>query len=171
MAITKRYVELMDGTISVDGEKGVGCYFTVELPMERIDEGSVHRQETPVIKVNLKNVHVLLSKDNDLNAEIATVQQEDLGMTVSRAVDGAEAVRLFSENPPDSFDIILTDIMMPSMNGYQATRTIRAMRNRPNAGIIPIIAMTANAFTEDIQKFLNSGRMPILQSPLSWTSL
>ena len=167
MAITKRYVELMGGTISVESEKGAGSSFTVELPMELTDEGSVRRQDAPVAKVNLKGVHVLLAEDNELNAEIATVQLEELGMVVTRAVDGAEAVRIFSENPPDSFDVILMDIMMPSMNGYEATRTIRAMQNRPDAGTIPIIAMTANAFAEDIQQSLKAGMNAHIAKPIA----
>ena len=167
MAITKRYVELMGGTISVESEKGAGSSFTVELPMELTDEGSVRRQDAPVAKVNLKGVHVLLAEDNELNAEIATVQLEELGMVVTRAVDGAEAVRIFSENPPDSFDVILMDIMMPSMNGYEATRTIRAMQNRPDAGAIPIIAMTANAFAEDIQQSLKAGMNAHIAKPIA----
>ena len=109
----------------------------------------------------------LLAEDNELNAEIATVQLEERGMVVTRAVDGAEAVRIFSENPPDSFDVILMDIMMPSMNGYEATRTIRAMQNRPDAGTIPIIAMTANAFAEDIQQSLKAGMNAHIAKPIA----
>ncbi|MDY3918410.1 MAG: ATP-binding protein [Candidatus Limivivens sp.] len=166
MAITRRYVELMGGTISVESEKGKGSTFVVELPMELTDESNVQKQDLPAATANLKGIKILLAEDNDLNAEIASIQLEDLEMTVTRAADGKEAVTLFLENPPGTFDVILMDIMMPVMNGYEAARAIRAMEDRRDAHTIPIIAMTANAFAEDIQESLNAGMNAHIAKPL-----
>ena len=94
------------------------------------------------------------------------VQLEELGIQVTRASDGDEAVKTFAENPPDTFDIIFMDIMMPKMNGYEATQAIRAMQNRPDARKIPIIAMTANAFAEDVQASLDVGMNGHLSKPI-----
>ena len=166
MAITKRYVELMGGTISVESEKDVGSVFTVELPMKLTDESRVKKQDTPIARESLKGVKVLMAEDNDLNAEIATVQLEELGITVTRAADGKNAIKLFADNPPDTFDIILMDIMMPEMNGYEATRAIRNLKARPDGRTIPIIAMTANAFAEDIQASMEAGMNGHLSKPI-----
>ncbi|MDY5484528.1 MAG: ATP-binding protein [Clostridium sp.] len=165
MAITRHYVEMMGGTISVESIKGEGSSFTVELPLELTDE-KTEKQEMSVSGEILKGVKILMAEDNDLNAEIAAVQLEELGMTITRAVNGKEAVRLFSENPSGSFDVILMDIMMPLMNGYEAAREIRSMRERPDASSIPIIAMTANAFAEDVQAALGAGMNAHIAKPI-----
>ena len=116
-------------------------------------------------------VKILLAEDNDLNAEIAMVQMEELGVRVTRVSDGIEAVKTFAENPPDTFDMIFMDIMMPKMNGYEATEAIRAMQDRPDARRIPIIAMTANAFAEDIHAAKTIGMNEHIAKPLDLNNL
>ena len=166
LAITKRYVDLMGGTISVQSKKGQGSVFTVQLPVELTDEIRIQAKEPPAVGASVAGVRLLLAEDNDLNAEIAMVQLEDLGVQVTRARDGREAVALFAGNPPGAFDIVLMDIMMPEMNGYEATAAIRCMQDRPDARRIPIIAMTANAFAEDVQASLNAGMNEHLSKPI-----
>ena len=108
----------MGGAITAKSRKGVGSAFTVELPMELVDAEQMEEKHIPVDRADLSGVHVLMAEDNELNAEIALVQLQELGIRATRASDGREAVRLFAENPPDTFDMILMDIMMPGLNGY-----------------------------------------------------
>lgn len=166
MAITKKYIDLMGGTISVESRKGVGSTFIVELPMEITDDCEGKKKEYAVGKVDLTGLKVLLAEDNELNAEIAMVQLEELGMKITRACDGDEVVNIFTANPPGTFDIILMDVMMPNKNGYEATNMIRNLQNRPDGETIPIIAMTANAFAEDVQASLDAGMNGHLSKPI-----
>ena len=168
MPISKKYVELMGGTITVDSRKGVGTTFTVEIPMELTNAEKVEKTK-PLVQYNdLKGIKVLLAEDNDLNAELAMILLEDLGMTVTRAADGQEAVDLFAEHPAGTYDIILMDIMMPKMDGHQAAKAIRAMyADRSDAEEIPIIALSANAFSEDVQASLDAGMNGHVSKPLN----
>ena len=168
MPISKKYIELMGGTITVDSRKGVGTTFTVEIPMELTNAEKVEKTKPLVQHNDLKGIKVLLAEDNDLNAELATILLEDLGMTVSRAADGQEVVDLFAEHPAGTYDIILMDIMMPKMDGHQAAKAIRAMyADRPDAEEIPIIALSANAFSEDVQASLDAGMNGHVSKPLN----
>ncbi len=167
MAITKQYVEMMGGTIAVESKKGVGTTFTVEIPLELTEQVLQSEQEQPLHR-DLTGVRVLMAEDNDLNAELATIMLEEAGMTVTRASDGKEAVELFKNHPRGTYDLILMDIMMPNMDGHQAAKTIRAMGiERPDAVTIPIIALSANAYAEDIQTSLNSGMNDHISKPFN----
>ena len=166
MAIVKKYVDMMGGTISVQSKKHEGTTFTVDIPLEITDK-ECNKSDTGFSeKVNLTGVKVLLAEDNELNAEITTVQLEEFGMNVERAVDGKNAVEIFRNHPEGTFDVILMDIMMPEMNGYEAAKAIRAMNDRPDGKNIPIIAMTANSFAEDVQASLDAGMNAHLSKPI-----
>ena len=166
MTITKQYVELMGGTIEVESEKGKGTTVTVDLPLELSDFIKTEEIEKHRYRRDTKDLKVLMAEDNDLNAEIAVMLLEDKGMHVTRAVDGCEVTEMFKSYPAGTFDVVLMDIMMPRMNGYEATRAIRHMENRPDGKNSPIIAMTANAFAEDVQAALDAGMNAHLAKPI-----
>ena len=166
MAIVKKYVDMMGGTISVQSKKHEGTTFTVDIPLEITDKEWNKSDPGFSEKVDFTGVNVLLAEDNELNAEIATVQLEEFGMNVERAVDGKNAVEVFRNHPKGTFDVILMDVMMPEMNGYEATKAIRAMNDRPDGKNIPIIAMTANSFAEDVQASLDAGMNAHLSKPI-----
>ena len=168
MAIVKKYVDMMQGTISMESRKGEGTTFTITLPMELTDAPAQLEQKQDA--TDLSGLRILLVEDNNLNAEIAQVYLEKEGIRVTRASNGQEAVEVFSQAQPGSFDGILMDIMMPVMDGLTATRAIRSL-GRPDARTIPILAMTANAFEEDAKKCLEAGMNAHLSKPLDAQSL
>lgn len=166
MAIVKKLVDKMQGTIEVTSKKGEGSTFVITLPFKTAPETEpAHKQATEEQSEQACDLHLLLVEDNELNAEIAQMLLEDKGFTVTLVTDGQQAVDAFADNPPGTFDTILMDIMMPVLDGLEATRKIRSME-REDAGSIPIIAMTANAFDEDVKKCLEAGMDAHLSKPL-----
>lgn len=166
MTITKQYVDMMNGKISLTSQKGAGTTFFVEIPMTVTEEYAYKKPERNYGNVNLADINILMAEDNDLNAEIAIVQLEEYGIHITRAFDGKDVVKIFESSPEGTFDIILMDVMMPNMNGYEATIAIRNLQNRSDAKTVPIIAMTANAFAEDVQSSLNVGMNGHLSKPI-----
>ena len=148
MPISKKLVEKMGGTITFESEKGVGTTFVIRVPFKIDPDADKREEQKDVSEKSIKGLHILLAEDNELNMEIAEFMLQNEGADLTKAWDGQEAVELFRNSEPGEFDVILMDIMMPVMNGYEATKMIRSL-DREDAKEIPIIAMTANAFTED----------------------
>ena len=148
MPISKKLIEKMGGTITFESAEGIGTTFVIRVPF-KIDLDADKREEQKDVSENsIKGLHILLAEDNELNMEIAEFVLQNEGADVIKAWNGQEAVELFRNSKPGEFNVILMDIMMPVMNGYEATKMIRSL-DREDAKEIPIIAMTANAFTED----------------------
>ena len=148
MAIARKLVEKMGGTITFESEKGVGTTFVIRVPFKIDPDADKREEQKEVSEKSIKGLHILLAEDNELNMEIAEFMLQNEGADVIKAWNGQEAVELFRKSEPGEFDVILMDIMMPVMNGYEATKMIRSL-DREDAKEVPIIAMTANAFTED----------------------
>lgn len=167
LAISSNFITLMGGTISVHSKLGEGTQFTVCLTMPRdLSSGSTRvQQKEKSARCNLKGLRVLLAEDNEINAEIATHIFEDMGSKVERVDNGKAAVDTLSASPAGSFSLILMDVQMPVMDGLTACRTIRALMH-PDAGRIPIIGMSANAFQEDIEQGKKCGMNAYLPKPL-----
>ena len=163
LAIVKQMVERMGGRIKVESKVNEGTKYTILLPF-KIDPDPVIRKKTEE-PVSLKGVKALLVEDNNLNMEIARFQLEQEEIEVFTASNGKEAVEMFEASQPGFYDIILMDIMMPVMDGLEATRHIRSM-NRRDSMTIPIVAMSANAFQEDVEKSLAAGLNEYLTKPL-----
>ena len=164
LSIVKEFISKMGGTITLSSQKDVGTRFTITIPFT-IDHASQEAETVSQSPVSLSGLHVLLVEDNELNREIALCLLEKEGMEITTCENGAEAVKAFRESPLGYYDLILMDIMMPVMDGYEASRRIRSLPRR-DASLIPIFAMTANAFQDDIEKSHQSGMNEHLTKPL-----
>ena len=156
LSISRKLVEKMGGTITFESEKGVGTTFVIRVPFKIDLDADKREEQKDVSEKSIKGLHILLAEDNELNMEIAEFMLQNEGTEVTKAWNGQEAVELFRKSKPGEFDVILMDIMMPVMNGYETTKMIRSL-DREDAKAIPIIAMTANAFTEDRIKAKEAG--------------
>ncbi len=164
LSIVKEFVSKMGGTITLESQEGVGSRFSLTVPFT-IDHVPQEEEKAAKSPVSLAGLHVLLVEDNELNREIAVFLLEKEGMEITACENGAEAVKAFRESPLGYYDLILMDIMMPVMDGYEASRQIRSLPRR-DAAVIPIFAMTANAFQDDIEKSHKSGMNEHLTKPL-----
>ena len=164
MSIAKALFEQMGGSIEITSTPGIGSTFVITLPFEEAEERDIS-SETESERNSIQGIKILLAEDNEINREVAQVLLEEEGAVVTAVSNGREAVKLFSRHPEGTFDVILMDIMMPLMNGYEATRQIRKL-DRTDASSIPIIALTANAFAEDVRHALDCGMNAHLAKPL-----
>ena len=174
MSITKNLVVQMNGEINVESEQGKGSVFTVILPFAVVeestdDEVAENKQQEPQTNM-LANRHILLAEDNAVNMEITTEMLSMNGMTVTQAWNGQEAVNQFKNAQPFTFDAILMDMQMPEMDGCEAAKHIRSL-HRPDAKSVPIIAVTANAFAEDIAATTAAGMNAHVSKPIDFKLL
>ena len=165
MSIVKNLIEKMGGSISFESKEGAGTTFVIQVPFKIDPDADKREEQRDVSEKSIKGLHILLAEDNELNMEIAEFVLQNVGADVTKAWNGQEAVELFRKSEQGGFDIILMDIMMPVMNGYEATKMIRSL-DREDAKTIPIIAMTANAFTEDRLKAKEAGMNEHIVKPL-----
>ena len=165
MSISKKLVEKMGGTITFESEEGAGTTFVIRVPFKIDLDVDKSKEQKDLSEKTIKGLHILLAEDNELNMEIAEFMFQNEGAEVTKAWNGLEAVEIFEKSRPGEFDVILMDIMMPVMNGYNATKRIRSM-DREDAKEIPIIAMTANAFTEDRIRAKEAGMDEHLSKPI-----
>lgn len=168
MPIVKSLVEKMHGTIEIHSQEGVGTAFLITLPFQPAPDSDPRPPVAPA--PGIRGYKLLLAEDNELNADIARTLLEDAGASVTVVADGKQALERFRQNPPGTYDALLMDMMMPVMDGLSATRAIRAL-DRPDAKTIPIIATTANAFTDDAEKCLRAGMNAHLPKPLQIQSV
>ena len=165
MAISKKLVEKMGGTITFESEKGAGTTFVIRVPFKIDMDADKREEQKDVSEKSMNGLHILLAEDNELNMEIAEFVLQNEGADVTKAWNGQEAVELFKKSEHGEFDVILMDIMMPVINGYEATKRIRSL-DREDAQAIPIIAMTANAFTEDRLRAKEAGMDEHIAKPI-----
>ena len=165
MPIAKNLVEKMGGTITFESKEGMGTTFVIRVPFKIDPDADKREEQKDVSEKSIKGLHILLAEDNELNMEIAEFMLQNEGAEVTKAWNGQEAVELFRKSKPGEFDVILMDIMMPVMNGYEATKMIRSL-DREDAKTIPIIAMTANAFTEDRLRAKEAGMDEHIAKPV-----
>ena len=165
MAITKELVDMMGGTIEIESQLGVGSTFRITIPMELCAEEDNQAEEKQAEKPDISGIRILLAEDNEVNREIAVFLLEQAGAQVTCAVNGYEAVKTYTYSPAGTFDMILMDIRMPLLDGYEATHHIR-QSGLADAHSIPIIAMTANACVEDVRKCLAHGMNDHIAKPL-----
>ncbi len=165
MAITKQFVDMMGGTITVESRLNEGSKFVIDLGLD-IDQNAKHTAETSEKKeLHLEGMRIMLVEDNEINMEIAQFMLDDVGISVTCVENGKLAVEMFQNSEAESFDVILMDIMMPVMNGLDAARAIRSL-DRPDAKTIPIIAMTANAYDDDVRNTREAGMNGHLSKPI-----
>ena len=165
LMIVKKYTDLMKGSIKVKSEFNKGTRFTIDFPFQWKESASHENETASTEKISFSGKRVLLCEDNPLNTEIAVAMMSEKGLEAECAVNGQEGLKKFADSQPGYFDLILMDVRMPVMNGYEATQCIRRL-DRPDAKSIPIIAMTADTFAEDIQKCLNAGMNGHIAKPI-----
>ena len=170
MPISKKLVEKMGGTITFKSKEGAGTIFLIRVPFKIDLRADKREKQKDISEKSLKGLHILLVEDNELNMEIAELMFRNEGAVVTKAWNGQEAVEIFKKSRPGEIDVILMDIMMPVMNGYEATKIIRSM-GREDAKVIPIIAMTANAFTEDRLRAKEAGMNEHIAKPIDANKL